>query len=598
MKSFAGYLLAAFALVAISLPPSAHALTVGGAVRQPLNLSVTDLARFGSIETRLTDYTTGNGFNGVFVYRGVPLQALLQTASVQKNEGGFNKPIDLAIVVRDREGRTSVLSWGEVFYRNPSNVIIAFSAEPVMPHHTKGCGECHGPEVYKPALDKLGRRVGLPKLVLANDFYSDRSLEDIVSIEVVDLKRGSAKKPDPRPSPATFTVTDSFGKSRVYSALPEHNLIPVDFKEVGDGRGFHGHMRFEGVPVRDLLARVDGGMEIDKAILVTSTDGYQALYSFGELFLSPLGERIIISEREDGALTGGRKFTLVIPDDTAADRMVKTVNKIEVVSLREQPKLYVISMGCGDPGLLTLEAISRMGRVDAFIVPEGMAKKYAGYMGDKPVLFDPMLNYEPVFRKKHSELKPEEVGPRLEAQRAADMKKIRDTLAAGKSIALLDHGDPTIYGGWQHWIEPEVGGRFEVVTGVSAFNAANAMFADNKVYSGISAFDKHDAANLLCNKGSIILTAPKSLAMNEGLLKEVAASGNMMAIFMGLSELNTLVPLLGRYYPDTTPVAIAYKAGYDYGSRLVRTNLREVESEAKKAGERMMGMIYIGACLK
>jgi precorrin-4 methylase len=86
--------------------------------------------------------------------------------------------------------------------------------------------------------------------------------------------------------------------------------------------------------------------------------------------------------------------------------------------------------------------------------------------------------------------------------------------------------------------------------------------------------------------------------MNEALLKEVAASGNMMAIFMGLSELKTLVPLLGRYYPDTTPVAIAYKAGYDYGSRLVRTNLKEVESEAEKAGERMLGMIYIGACLK
>ena len=219
-------------------------------------------------------------------------------------------------------------------------------------------------------------------------------------------------------------------------------------------------------------------------------------------------------------------------------------------------------------------------------------------MGDKPVLFDPMLNYEPVFKKKNPGLKPEDAKKKLAAQRAGDMKKIRDTLAAGKSIALLDHGDPTIYGGWQHWIEPEVGGSYEVVTGVSAYNSANAMLANNKVYSGIGAFDAAATDNLLCNKGSAILTAPRSLAANEGLLKTVAASGDMMAIFMGLTELDTMVPLLKKYYPESTPVAIAYKAGYSKGARLVRTNLKDLRKVAEKEGERMMGLIYIGACLK
>jgi precorrin-4 methylase len=337
---------------------------------------------------------------------------------------------------------------------------------------------------------------------------------------------------------------------------------------------------------------------MDKAVLVTSTDGYQGLFSFGEIFLSPLGERIIIAEQKTVSSSGGKKFTLVIPDDLAADRMIKTVSKIEVLSLKEKPKLYVISTGCGDPGLITLEAIANMGKVDVFIASEGMSKQFARYMGDKPVLFDPMLNYEPVFRKKNPGLKPEEVKTKLEAQRAGDMKKIRDALDAGKSIALLDHGDPTVYGGWQHWVEPEVAGRFEVVTGVSAFNASNAMFANHKVFSGISAFDKADGNNLLCNKGSVVLTAPKSLESNEGLLKAVAASGDTVAIFMGLGEVRTLAPLLGKYYPVTTPVAIAYKAGYSHGSRLVRTNLKEVESVVEKEGEKMMGMIYIGGCLK
>lgn len=598
MKKTAVIMFVALMLAIMVAPSESPALTVGGVVRQPLNLSADDLAQFAATEVRLTDFTRDKQFNGVFVYKGVPLRALLQAAAIQKDQGGFNKPIDLAIVVRDRSGRTTVLSWGEVFYRNPSNVIVAFSATPVMPHHAKGCGECHGPGTYQSALDKLKRKVILPKLILANDFFSDRSLEDIVSIEVVDLKRGSAKKPDPKPPASKFTITDIAGKSAHFTDLSGYRKAKVEFKEVGDGRGFHGYRQFEGVPLRELLAKLEQGQETDKAVLVTSTDGYQGLFSFGEIFLSPLGERIIISEQKDGSSDDDRKFTLVIPDDIAADRMIKTVSKIEVISLKEKPKVYVISMGCGDPRLLTLEAISYMGKVDAFIAPDGMSKQFARYMGDKPVLFDPMLNYEPVFRKKNPDLKPEEVKSKLEAHRAADMKKIRDALEAGKSIALLDHGDPTIYGGWQHWIEPEVGGRFEVVTGISAFNAANAMFANNKVFTGISAFDAGSTDNLRCNKGSVILTAPRSLAMNEDLLKSVAAGGDTVAIFMGLGELKTMVPLLGKYYPETTPVAIAYKAGYTYGSRLVRTNLKDLESVADKEGERMMGMIYVGACLK
>jgi precorrin-4 methylase len=586
----------ALALAVIGAPLPSHALTVGGSVRQPLNLNNEDLSQFGTIETRTTDITRDGRYNGVFVYRAVPLRALLQAASIRKDEGGFNKTTDLAIAVRNKEGKTSVLSWGEVFYRNPGNAVVAVSATPVVPHHSQGCGQCHGEEVYQPALDKLKRKVGLPKLVLANDFYSDRSLEDIVSIEVVDLKKGSAKKPDPKPTTTKFSIIDTKGRSTEFTDLAGYRTIKLDFKEVGDGRGYHGVKHFEGVPVRDILAKVDAGQEIDKAIHITSTDGYQALFSFGEIYLSPLGERIIISQGK--AAGGEKKFTLVISDDTAADRMVKTVSRVEIVSLKNQPKLYVISMGCGNPSLLTLEAVSAMGKADAFIAAEGMAKEFAAYMGDKPVLFDPMLNYEPFFRKKNPGLKPEEVKAKLEAQRVADMRKIRDALEAGKSVALLEHGDPTIYGGWQHWIEPEVAGKFEVVTGISAFNASNAMFANHKVYSGISAFDKAGGDNLLCNRGSVVLTAPASLAANEGLLKAVAASGDTMAIFMGLSELKTMTPLLKKYYPETTPAAIAYKAGYSYGSRIVQTTLKELQATAEKEGERLMGMIYIGSCLK
>jgi len=596
MKCRLGIVFTVFLITLIAAPASSPALTIGGAVRQPLNLGNDDLARFDSVTVRLNDLTRDKHFKGVFMFRGVPLRNLLELAAVAKDGPGFGKSTDLAIVVRNREGKRTVLSWGEVFYKNPSNVVIAYAATPVTPHHQDSCVKCHPTSLYQPVLDVLKREISYPKLILSNDFYADRCLEDIVSIEVIDIKAHSAKKKPEASSTGSFTITDITAKSIQVSSLSGLSSIPVTFKEFGDGRGFHGVRHYSGAPLRDMLQKVDGLKELDRVLLLTSKDGYRAAFSFGEVFLDPLGERLVVAE-EKGSSPGEKTFTLVPPDDLAADRMLKTIDTIEILSLKEEPKVYVISTGCADPNLVTLEAISAMGKADAFIASKETMEKFARYLAGKPLLFDPMSNFEPRFRKIHPGLPPAELKKKLEAQRAADMKKIRDALAAGKSIALLDQGDPTIYGGWQHWIEPEVAGRFEVVTGISAYNAANALFANQKVFSGISAFDKGKQDNLLCNKGSAIISAPYSLAANEGLLKVIAESGDTLAIFMGLSDIGILEPLLKKYYPPDSPVAIAYKAGSAKEARLVRTTLGELRRVVEANNEKQAGMIYLGSCL-
>jgi precorrin-4 methylase len=599
MKRIGLLLVVTIATLAV-LAGHAWALTVGGAVGHPLNVGVDELARLGCVEARVAELTRDSSFNGVFIYKGVPLRTLLDLAVVRKDEGGFNKPLDLAVVVKDKHGKTVVVSWGEVFYKNPSHVFIALSAAPVRPHHAKGCGECHPSEVYQRTLSQLDRKIGFPKLIVANDFYTDRCIEDVVSIEVVDLRKPYERKQGQKLFSSNFVVSDGKGKSMEVTDLSVYPHLEATVKEVGDGRGFHGLKHFGGVSLRELLKKVDAKPDTDSAVLVSSVDGYRSLFSFGEIYLSPEGERIMIADSsKNRALKEDGRFMLVAPDDLAADRSVKAVNSIEIVSLKDQPKVYIISTGCGDTGLLTLEAISTMGKVDTFIASDYQIKQFSKYMADKPILFDPMLNYEPRFRKANPGLKPEEVKKGLEAQRAADMKKIRDALAAGKNIGLLDHGDPTIFGGWQHWLEPEVGGQFEVVTGVTSFSAANALFANKKASTGISAFKAAAPDNLLCKRASsAILTAPKSLEMNEGLLKAVAASGDTLAIFMGLTELKTLVPLLKKYYPETTPVAIAYKAGYSNGARLVKTSLGSLIETVGRDKENMLGLIYVGSCTK
>jgi len=164
---------------------SSPAISITGVVKQPFNVTSEDLHRFDTVSVRLDEITRDKNYHGAFNYLGVPLKTLLELASIQKEETDFSKLIDLAIVVRNKDGKQTILSWGEVFYRNPADIVIAVSATPIMPF--RDCKNCHQPEVYERWYNPLKRQIGFPKLVVTKDFYTDRSLEDITNIEVVDL---------------------------------------------------------------------------------------------------------------------------------------------------------------------------------------------------------------------------------------------------------------------------------------------------------------------------------------------------------------------------------------------------------------------------
>jgi len=99
-------------LGAAETPPS---LTVKGLVERPLKLTLDDLGAFSSVLVQLNEIMKDGGFQGIFYYRGVPLRNLLEVARIQKKRKNFFKGIDLALAVRNKEGKQVVLSWGEIF---------------------------------------------------------------------------------------------------------------------------------------------------------------------------------------------------------------------------------------------------------------------------------------------------------------------------------------------------------------------------------------------------------------------------------------------------------------------------------------------------
>ncbi len=165
--------------------------------------------------------------------------------------------------------------------------------------------------------------------------------------------------------------------------------------------------------------------------------------------MTPDGRNIVIADSVAGQpLEKNGKFSVIFPNDLSADRWVKAVSKIEAIQLKQQAKLYIIGIGCADTSLISLEAISYMGKSDVFVSTEDIAKRFSKYMGNKPILFDPLMNAEPFFRKNNPNLSDDEMKKKLGAQRAQSIQMIRDALNNSMNVAFLEYGDPTIYGSW------------------------------------------------------------------------------------------------------------------------------------------------------
>lgn len=131
--------------------------------------------------------------------------------------------------------------------------------------------------------------------------------------------------------------------------------------------------------------------------------------------------------------------------------------------------LYGVGIGPGDPELLTLKAVRIIDECDIVGIPAKKAENSMAYqiavnaipeLKEKPVLALPIPMTTDVLRLNQSY---EEGCARLIGE-----------LEKGKKIALLNLGDPTVYGTYMKFHDriTKAGYRAEVVNGVTSFCAA------------------------------------------------------------------------------------------------------------------------------
>ncbi|AEB09456.1 SAM-dependent methyltransferase [Desulfobacca acetoxidans] len=252
---------------------------------------------------------------------------------------------------------------------------------------------------------------------------------------------------------------------------------------------------------------------------------------------------------------------------------------------------YVVGVGPAGPEHTTLRALEVIKGVDYILCEDKMVERFKPYVKDKPVLADPwkgMWDYKGKPWEELPKMKLEEKRAFQEERiriREEIVRQIKEKLAQGKTVALLDSGDPCLFGP-SHWFsegfEPQ---QVEIIPGVGAFTAAMAALKK----SSIPAYDTR----------FVMQTSPYFFTgSGKEMLGELAKYPISMVFYMGIRELPNLVPLLRQSHPGDLPIAVVYNAGYPDKEKVVKGTLDTILEQVAGEKEKWMGLIIVGRCLE
>jgi len=187
-------------------------------------------------------------------------------------------------------------------------------------------------------------------------------------------------------------------------------------------------------------------------------------------------------------------------------------------------KLYGIGVGPGDPELVTLKAKRLLREVDCVAIPKTATEKeslalsiVSGLIEEKKDILD--LLFPMSFNERL-----------LEDSWNKAVEEVMSRLDAGKDVAFITLGDPTVYSTYMylHKILKQQGYETEIVPGITSFCASAARagisLAENRESLAVvpSAYDCRDIDDILDNFENIVLMkiSRKFSALREKLIEK------------------------------------------------------------------------------
>ena len=243
-----------------------------------------------------------------------------------------------------------------------------------------------------------------------------------------------------------------------------------------------------------------------------------------------------------------------------------------------QGKFYLVGVGPGDPDLITLRGLKVIESADLIFAHQRLKDKFQRYLTDKEVLTGYHRLF-PFYGKSCPEVSPSDRS--RERMSCEDYHKkqaefaalVRAAVAEGKTVAMLDSGDPLVYGPCS-WSLTELRDlKTEVVPGVSCFNAANAALKAGVTEGKTS--------------HSVILASGWSV-------EEMASHQSTMVLFTMRTQFKKFIDGLSAHYAPDTPVAIVFSAGYSDRERVVQGTLGTIMDQVGTGRLPFEYLLYVG----
>ena len=223
--------------------------------------------------------------------------------------------------------------------------------------------------------------------------------------------------------------------------------------------------------------------------------------------------------------------------------------------------VYFVGAGAGDPELLTLKGKRLIDHADTLI--------YAGSL----------VNPEVLAGRKPSSMVYDSAGMTLEEVLAV----MKETEQAGGTTVRVHTGDASIYGAIRDQLDAlaKLGIAHEVVPGVSSFLAAAAAMQKEYTLPEVTQ--------------TVILTRMegRTPVPERERIEELAKHRATMVIFLSVGRIAELAERLKTAYPETTPVAVVYKASWP-DETIVTGTLADIAEKVQAAGITKTALVTIG----
>ncbi len=224
-------------------------------------------------------------------------------------------------------------------------------------------------------------------------------------------------------------------------------------------------------------------------------------------------------------------------------------------------KVYFVSFGPGDLGLLTLKGYKILKESDVIIYPGSLIHEE--------------------FLKEFKAKKIDSFGKKLEE--IVDI--IYNYAKKGLKVSRIVSGDASIFSAVKEQIDllEERGIECEIIPGVSSVFASASVLKTELTLPNVAS--------------GVAILRPKGRTLERDYIEEVAKTDLTMVMLLGVDKIEDIAKRIAKYRPKNTSVAVVYKVSRRE-QRIIEGTLIDIAEKVKKAGIKRTAVIIVGDVLK